>query len=135
MRSRTKGAGILIGLAVLLSACAGGNVREVPVDTNGTTTRARPSGFEGNWVDERGAVSTFAGGVFSTVAGDTGEKLSEGSYAITAANTATINGVSLARQRRNLPADVVFNCLLNGPNQLNCTSSNGQQFVLKRRSA
>ena len=101
----------------------------------GTPVAARPTGVEGTWQDPTGGVSTLSGGVFRTVASDTGEKLSEGSYVLNGRESVTITGTSLARQRRNLPADLAFNCLLAAPNQLNCTGSGGQQFILTRRAA
>ena len=89
-----------------------------------------PKGVEGAWVDGQGTgLSTFAGGVFSTVATDTGQKLSEGSYLMVNANTVQITGTSLIRQ-----TPISFNCLLVSPNQLNCTSASNQQFVLTRRT-
>ena len=130
-RNQVSGMAAAALAALLAASCT---PRSVPVDVPTPGPRATvPQGFEGSWVDSKGAVSRFAGGVFSTVAGDTGEKLSEGNYVRTAPNSVTITGVSLARQRRNLPADVSFNCLLATPNQLNCTSSGGANFVLTRR--
>ena len=92
--------------------------------------RATPTGVEGAWIDAQGTgLSTFSGGVFQTVATDTGQKLSDGSYVMTGPNAVEINGTSLIRQ-----SPVSFNCLLISTSQLNCTSSGGQQFVLTRRA-
>jgi hypothetical protein len=86
------------------------------------------SGIEGDWVSNDGvAVSRFAGGVFTTTALDTGNKLADGSYRISG-NTVEITVVSLIRQ-----TTTKVNCGQVAPNQLNCTSSTGQQFVLTRR--
>ena len=125
-------AGLLAAAAA--SACQGTRTVDGTAG-GGTATAARPSGVEGSWQDNTGGVSTFSGGVFQTVASDTGEKLSEGRYTLNGAESVAITGTSLARQRRNLPADVAFNCLLASTNQLNCTGSGGQQFILTRRGA
>ncbi|HEV7255039.1 MAG TPA: hypothetical protein VGN97_18290 [Mesorhizobium sp.] len=126
----------LMAAAAGLSACQQTRVIEGN-DGGGTgrTVAARPTGVEGSWQDNTGGVSTLSGGAFQTVASDTGEKLSEGRYTLTGADSVAISGTSLARQRRNQPADIAFNCLLASVNQLNCTSSSGQQFILTRRGA
>jgi hypothetical protein len=91
---------------------------------------AAPKGVEGNWIDAKGTgLSTFAGGKFTTVATDTGQKLSEGSYTMTGATSVEIHGTSLIRQ-----TPVSFNCLMVSTSQLNCTSASGQNFVLTRRA-
>jgi hypothetical protein len=100
----------------------------------GPMTRA-PSGVEGSWLDETGGVSSLSGGIFQTVALDTGERLSEGRYTMVGPNDVAITGISLARQRRGVPADISFNCRLSGANQLNCTSATGANFVLTRRGS
>lgn len=115
-------AGLMATLAGCMSGGTGGG---------GPPIAAQPTGVEGSWIDERGTgLSTLTGGKFQTVATDTGQKLADGTYTITAANSVTINGTSLIRQTQ-----VSFNCLLANPNQLNCTSASGQQFVLTRRTA
>ncbi|MDX8528781.1 hypothetical protein RFM68_30360 [Mesorhizobium sp. MSK_1335] len=91
---------------------------------------AAPKGVEGNWIDAKGTgLSTFTGGSFTTVATDTGQKLSEGSYTMTGATSVEIHGTSLIRQ-----TPVSFNCLMISTSQLNCTSASGQNFVLTRRA-
>ena len=91
---------------------------------------AGPKGVEGNWIDAKGTgLSTFAAGSFTTVATDTGQKLSEGSYTMTGPTAVEIHGTSLIRQ-----TPVSFNCLMVSTSQLNCTSSSGQNFVLTRRA-
>jgi hypothetical protein len=112
-------AGVIVSLAALAgcqSAGSGGS-------------GAAPSGVEGEWMSSDGvAVSRFSGGAFSTSALDTGNKLAEGSY-IVSANTVQISGTSVIRQ-----SPISFNCLLASPRQMNCTSSAGQQFTLVRRA-
>lgn len=84
---------------------------------------------EGEWIDAQGTgLSTFSGGVFQTVATDTGQRLADGSYQMTDRNAVQINGTSLIRQ-----SPISFNCLLASAQQLNCTSSTGQNFSLTRR--
>lgn len=91
-------------------------------------TAAR-SGFEGEWISTDGvAISRFSGGIFETVATDTGNKLSDGNYHQTDARTVAITVRSLIRQTTSN-----VNCALVTASQLNCTSSTGQQFTLMRR--
>ena len=88
-----------------------------------------PRGVEGEWMSTDGvAVSQFSGGAFQTNALDTGNKLADGSYRMADARTVEITVRSLIRQ-----STTNVNCALVTPNQLNRTSSNGQQFVLTRR--
>lgn len=92
---------------------------------------ANPTGVEGEWLSADGvAISRFAGGVFETVATDTGNKLAEGSYRYTDQRSVEITVISLIRQTTTAVA-----CALVTVQQLNCTSSAGQQFVLTRRAA
>jgi hypothetical protein len=109
--------------AALLSACVSGGPSSGPI------TAPPQTGVEGNWLSADGvAVSRFSGGVFTTTALDTGNKLADGSYKMAGANTVEITVVSLIR---NTTTNV--NCALVTNSQLNCTSSTGQQFVLTRR--
>jgi hypothetical protein len=88
------------------------------------------SPFEGEWMSTDGvAISRFSGGVFETIATDTGNKLADGNYHLVDARTAAITVRSLIRQTTSN-----VNCALAAPTQLNCTSSTGQQFVLTRRA-
>ena len=111
------------GLTVVLAGCMSSEPGAPPMGT-------APTGVEGAWIDAQGTgLSTFSGGVFQTVATDTGQKLSEGSYMSSGRDAVQINGTSLIRQ-----SPISFNCLMISRNQLNCTSSAGQQFVLTRRA-
>ncbi len=90
-----------------------------------------PTGIEGEWQSTDGiAISRFAGGVFETVATDTGNKLAEGTYTYRNPTTVDITMTSLIRQTQSAAA-----CAQVAVNQLNCTSSDGKQFVLVRRQA
>ena len=112
------------GLALMLAACqsAGPMLRAAP---------AAPKGVEGQWISADGvAVSSFSGGVFTTTATDTGNKLADGSYTMTDQNNVAITVQSKIRQ-----TTTSVNCALASASQLNCTSSSGQQFVLNRRTA
>ncbi len=114
-------AGSLAALLLLAGCMSGG-----PGGFGGT-----PRGVEGEWLSTDGvAVSRFNGGMFETVATDTGNRLASGTYQMTGQDAVTINGTSLIRQ-----TPVSFNCLMATPAQLNCTSTSGQQFVLNRRQA
>ena len=71
---KLSSAGAAAGLAVVLAGCMGGGA-------GGGRSRAAQTGVEGAWIDAQGTgLSTFSGGVFQTVATDTGQKLAEGSY-------------------------------------------------------
>ncbi len=120
---RLLSAGAVAGLTVVLAGCMGFG--------GGATPPARKaSGIEGAWIDAQGTgLSTLQGGIFQTVATDTGQKLAEGSYALNSPTSVQITGTSLIRQ-----SPISFNCLLISTSQLNCTSSAGQQFVLTRRA-
>ena len=122
--ARTLSSAVAVaGLAVVLAGCMGGGAGNTPLG-------AAPTGVEGAWIDAQGTgLSTFSGGVFQTVATDTGQKLSEGSYISSGRDSVQITGTSLIRQ-----SPIGFNCLMVSRNQLNCTISAGQQFVLTRRA-
>ncbi|MCV0393843.1 MAG: hypothetical protein K5872_11940 [Rhizobiaceae bacterium] len=110
----------------LLAGCVMG-----PVERRSPAVASQPTGVEGQWVDEQGVgVSTFAGGAFTTRALDTNSRLSEGSYRFVDNRTVSIEVRSLIR---NTTSNV--NCALATPNRLNCTNSEGNRFVLTRRSA
>lgn len=92
---------------------------------------SRPTGVEGEWLSTDGvAMSRFTGGAFETLAVDTGNKLATGSYRYADARTIEISVTSIIRQTTSS-----VNCALVTAQQLNCTSSAGQQFVLVRRQA
>ena len=118
-------AGALAGLSIALAGCMSGGG-----GTSGGAVRPAQTGVEGTWIDAQGTgLSTISGGIFTTVATDTGQKLAEGSYQLTNPTSVQISGTSLIRQ-----SPISFNCLLVSTSQLNCTSSAGQQFVLTRRA-
>lgn len=126
LRKLAPGAVVVAG-AALLSGCLASS----PGGSGPSVVTPAPTGVEGSWLDAQGTgLSTLVAGSFSTVATDTGQKLADGSYVMTGANAITITGTSLIRQTQ-----ISFNCLLANPNQLNCTSASGQQFVLTRRTA
>src|SRR5690606_22462682 len=89
------------------------------------------SGFEGEWLSTDGvAMSRFSGGIFETLATDTGNKLAEGNYTQVDPNTVSISVTSLIRQ-----TTTQVNCALVTQTQLNCTSGTGQTFSLVRRAS
>jgi len=111
--------------AAALAGCVGAG----PGIGGGPVAVAPRGGVEGEWLSTDGvAVSRFSGGAFETNALDTGNKLAEGSYRMADARNVEITMRSLIRQTTSN-----VNCALVTPNQLNCTSSSGQQFVLTRR--
>ena len=125
-RSLTRAA-LLMAAGGILSACVSSGPAEGP---GNVAPKAAASGVEGDWLSSDGiAVSRLSGGVFTTNALDTGNKLADGSYRVNG-SVVEITVVSLIR---NTTTNV--NCALVSPNQLNCTSSTGQQFILNRRNA
>ncbi|MET0598856.1 MAG: hypothetical protein ABWZ57_13445 [Mesorhizobium sp.] len=122
-RKLLKAGGIAI-LAASISGCmsSGGG--------GGGGSQSAARGIEGDWDSGDGiAVSSFAGGIFTTKAKDTGNKLADGSYRING-DLIEITVISLIR---NTTSSV--NCKQVDQNQLNCTSSTGSTFVLRRRVA
>jgi hypothetical protein len=112
-----------VAALTLLAGCMGGGGAQQPPVT------AKPTGVEGEWLSSDGvAISRFAGGVFETIATDTGNKLADGSYTYTDARTVTITVRSLIRN-----TTTAVNCALVSPVQLNCTASSGSQFILTRK--
>ncbi|WP_157016341.1 hypothetical protein [Mesorhizobium xinjiangense] len=108
-------------LAILAGCQTGGPI-------GGPVARA-PSGVEGDWMSTDGtSLSRFSpGGTFETVATDTGNRLSEGTYEYRDAQTVDILMKSLIRQTTQRVA-----CAQVTPTQLNCTNAAGNQFVLVR---
>jgi hypothetical protein len=120
----TLAGGIAVAAAMILAACTTSGPSGPPAGS------LAPKGVEGSWIDAQGTgLSTLSAGSFRTVATDTGQKLSEGSYIVTGAASVEITGTSLIRQ-----SPISFNCLLVSTSQLNCTSAAGQNFVLTRRT-
>ncbi|WP_011582044.1 MULTISPECIES: hypothetical protein [Chelativorans] len=114
-RSAASFAGL--AAALIISGCVG-------------MPRSAESALEGQWVDAQGVgVSTFSGGQFATVASDTGNRLSQGTYRFRDGQTVEISMTSLIRQTQTN-----LTCSLTTPNQLSCTSAQGQRFVLTRRA-
>jgi hypothetical protein len=117
-------AAAIAAVAASLAGCMTGG-------PGGGPLAAAPTGVEGEWLSTDGvAVSRFSGGVFQTTALDTGNKLADGSYQMVDNRNVAITVKSLIRQTTSS-----VNCALVASNQLNCTSSTGQQFVLTRRPA
>ena len=118
----------LAALAVALAGCQGMG----PPPPGGPIIAApqpATSGFDGEWMSMDGvALSRFNGGMFETLATDTGNKLAEGTYTQISPTTVSIAVTSLIRQ-----TTTQVNCALVTQTQLNCTSSTGQQFSLVRR--
>lgn len=119
-----RSAAVAAGLFAL--ATLGGCVADGP---GGYGYTSRTGAVEGNWSDTGGvATSSFRSGSFVTVANDTGNRLSEGSYRYVDARNVEINFTSLVRQQQ-----VRANCIVINPTQMNCTNDTGSQFTLVRR--
>lgn len=82
---------------------------------------------DGNWIDPNGIISRFNGGVFETRTTDTNEKLAEGNYRYLNPQLVEIDMRSIVRGTASK-----VNCALVTQSQLNCTTSTGAQFTLRR---
>ena len=123
--SRTHAGVAAVAVAALLAGCQSGPRNQGP----GPIVAIPQSGIEGAWVDQAGTgLTSFMAGRFETVATDSGQKLSEGTYVMRSPSLVEISGISIIRQ-----SPIAFNCALANQTQLNCTASSGQQFVLTRR--
>ena len=121
-------AGAIAGLSAILAGCMSGG-------GGGSPTRPAQTGIEGSWIDAQGTgLSTLSGGQFTSTFVGTGETLASGTYQLTSATDVHITGISKVRQSRGEPPGIEFNCRLTSTSQLNCTSAQGQQFVLTRRA-
>lgn len=124
LHSRKIATAATLAAVVGLAACQSG-----PREPGPGPIVAAPSGVEGAWIDAAGTgLTTFTAGRFETIATDSKQKLSEGTYTMRSPTLVEITGISIIRQ-----SPIAFNCALATPTQLNCTSSAGQQFVLTRR--
>ena len=121
---RLFSAGAAAGLTMVLAGCMGLGGGGNPPARSGRRASKAPGSTR-----RAPAFRRSHGGIFQTVATDTGQKLAEGSYSLTGPTSVQITGTSLIRQ-----SPISFNCLLISTSQLNCTSSAGQQFVLTRRA-
>lgn len=123
MTLRTFFTGATLAALAALAGCQMVSSRPAPI-------AIQTSGVDGDWISTDGvAISRFVGGQFETIATDTGNKLAEGTYHYSDARTVAISLRSLIRQTTSN-----VNCAIATPTQLNCTSSDGNQFVLVRRT-
>jgi hypothetical protein len=110
-------------LALGLAACQSSNYYDRPSYAPPPT-----SGVEGSWIDQQGvAVSTLYSGVFESIATDTNQRISQGTYTYRNANTIDLIINSLIQGTTKNAT-----CQLVTPYQLNCTNSDGVRFVLVR---
>jgi hypothetical protein len=115
----------LLTAAVALSACQSDRApRDLP-----PIQQPQQTGVEGAWVDPNGIVSTFQTGTFSTRTTDTNQLLASGTYVNTSPTLVEINMTSLVRNTQSK-----VNCALVSQRQLNCTTAEGAQFSLARRT-
>ena len=115
----------LLTAAVALSACMSDrSPRGLPV-----AQAPVPQGVEGSWVDPNGIVSSFTAGTFTTRTTDTNQLLASGTYINTSPTLVEINMTSLVRNTQSK-----VNCALVSQRQLNCTTAEGAQFSLARRT-
>ncbi|WP_313196466.1 outer membrane lipoprotein Omp10 [Shinella zoogloeoides] len=115
----------LLAAAVALASCQTEPApRSLPV-----AQQPMQQGVEGAWVDPNGIVSTFSSGTFTTRTTDTNQLLASGTYIKTSPTLVEINMTSLVRNTQSK-----VNCALVNQHQLNCTTAEGAQFSLARRT-
>lgn len=120
---RTAVFATLATVSMALSGCMSMGPREAPTPAPGP----QKASIDGSWVDPNGIVSTFRGGTFETRTTDTNSVLATGTYVY---QSPTLVQIALHSRLRN--TDSTVNCALVNPQQLNCTSSAGSQFSLRR---
>lgn len=116
-----KKTAVLALTAIALTAC----------QTQSSYRSATPTaGFEGQWLDQNGILSTFYNGEFQTKTTDgTNTLLAVGNYTQVSQTLAEIEVKSLVRKTISK-----VNCSLATGSRLNCTSSGGAQFTLFRKA-
>ena len=88
-------------------------------------------GLAGEWnPDSGGYTAKFDNGAFSTLALDTGNIISQGSYVAVSETEVSLNWSSNVTGTQNSAA-----CARPDINTLNCTDGGGKPFVLRRRAA
>jgi hypothetical protein len=113
-------------LALAMTACQSTGYYDRP-----DYSPPQATGVEGSWIDEQGvAVSTLYSGVFESIATDTGQRISQGTYTYRDPSTIdlTINSIIQGTTKN-------ATCRLVTSFQLNCTNSDGVRFVLIRHNA
>jgi hypothetical protein len=112
----------------LVAALAVGAVVSSCQETARIDPSAGGGGLAGNWApDGGGYAASFDNGVFRTMATDTGNVISEGSYVALSASQ-----VELRWQSRITSLPNTAQCVRPDPNQLNCTDQSGKAFTLRR---
>jgi len=114
----------LVAVSLFLAGC-----QSVSYDRP-TYVQPQPQGIEGQWVDSNGIISSFYNGRFETRTTDSNSLLAQGAY--TQVNPSLVE-IELTSLVRNTTSRV--NCALASVNQLNCTTSTGEQFTLQRKIA
>ena len=85
-------------------------------------------GLAGNWAPENGGYrAVFDNGAFSTVASDTGNVISQGSYVAQSESEVVLNWSSNITGQQNSAT-----CARPSPDVLNCTDGGGKTFTLRR---
>ncbi|QPC85439.1 hypothetical protein GA830_00775 [Mesorhizobium sp. NBSH29] len=115
--------------SIVATALLAGCMSSGPDGGGSGRVMSRAVSVEGEWMSSDGvAISRFSGGAFETVATDTGNKLADGNYRMANERAVDITVISLIRQ-----TTTNVTCAIATADQLNCTSSGGQTFVLNRR--
>lgn len=109
--------------AALLALLAGCQTVEVNPTAGG-------GGLTGTWLPTGGGyTANFRHGAFSTVASDTGNVISQGSYIAISESEVELKWTSNITGAEN-----IAKCQRPDANTLNCTDDGGRQFVLNRRA-
>nr|WP_244658701.1 hypothetical protein [Ciceribacter thiooxidans] len=120
---KIRNLGVLLVCATALSACYSSGPRPLP------PVRQAPT-VEGTWVDANGLLSTFSNGRFETRTADgTNTLMASGTYVAQSDGIYQLNMFSNYSKTSSL-----VNCSVGVGSQLNCTTQEGKQFSLARRS-
>lgn len=118
MRTKLIAGTIVAGAMLAVSGCQTAKINPT----------AGGGGLQGTWLPAGGGyTANFDNGVFSTVAADTGNVISQGSYIAVSESRVELNWSSNITGLQNTAT-----CDRPNPNTLNCTDGGGKGFVLTR---
>lgn len=114
--------GMGVCAALMLSACQSKDAKVDPLAGGG--------GLTGSWVSADNVFTAqMNNGRFISVANDTGETLSEGSYYVVSASEVQLNWTGKLSQQANSAR-----CQREGEALMNCTDQAGRTFTLRKTS-
>jgi hypothetical protein len=121
MAGFSSAAVVLVLAAVVLSGCQKDKVNPT----------AGGGGLAGDWKpDEGNYTARFENGAFTTLAGDTGNVISQGGYIAVSEKQVDLSWSSNVTNTQNTAS-----CQRPDLNTLNCTDGGGKPFVLRRMAS